>query len=211
MNDLIVQQPALNGTPAEHLFLLFHGVGGSAEDLHALGTALAIRHPRAWIISVQAPQPADQGLGWQWFSVRGVTDDNRADRVAHAMPSFLQAVTRWQQHSGVPASHTTLLGFSQGAIMALATTQQALPAASRVAALAGRFAVAPTQVPPGTRIHLLHGQADSVVPTQASVDAYTQLQALRATVTLDVFPHLGHGIDARVAARLWERLADGAG
>ena len=55
--------------------------------------------------------------------------------------------------------------------------------------------------------HLLHGQADGIVPAQASIEAQAQLAALKADVTLDLFPGLGHGIDTRMSARLWELLA----
>lgn len=208
MNDLIIQRPDASSGPATQLFLLFHGVGSNAEDLRGLATTLAGRHPEAWVVNVRSPDASDMGQGWQWFSVRGVTSDNRAYRVATAMPGFLQAVTAWQQHCGVPASGTTLLGFSQGAIMALESTQVSPTVARRVVAMAGRFAAPPQRVAAGgVRVHLLHGQADNVVPTQASVEAQAQLQALHADVTLDIFPGLGHGIDARMAARLWELLA----
>ncbi|MDE1948090.1 MAG: esterase [Burkholderiales bacterium] len=207
MNDLILQQPRPEAGTARQLFLLFHGVGSNAEDLRGLGNALAARHPEAWVVSVQSPEPSDLGQGWQWFSVRGVTTDNRAYRIATAMPGFIQTVARWQQRSGVGAQGTTLLGFSQGAIMALESTQEPLPVAGRVVALAGLFAAPPHRAHPGTRIHLLHGQVDGVVPALASVEAQAQLAALQADVTLDLLAGLGHGIDERMAARLWDRLA----
>lgn len=207
MNDLIIQQPDPAPDGGQGLILLFHGVGSNAEDLRPLGTSLAARHPQAWVVSVQSPEPSDLGPGWQWFSVRGVTEDNRAYRVATAMPGFVEAVSRWQLRSGVGANGTTLVGFSQGAIMALESTQLETPLAARVAAMAGRFAAPPQRAPQSTVVHLLHGQADAVVPTSASVQAHAQLTALDTQVTLDLFPGLGHGIDARMLACLHERLA----
>lgn len=205
MHDLLIQQPATDGS-TEQLFLLFHGVGSNAQDLRGLATALAARHPRAWVVNVQSPDPSDLGQGWQWFSVRGITDDNRPQRVAAALPAFLQAIARWQRRSGVPSGRTTLMGFSQGAIMALAATQQQPAPATRVVAMAGRFATPPLHAPTDIRIHLLHGQADVVVPAQGSVDAHARLQALQADVTLDLIPGLSHGIDEQMASRLWQRL-----
>ena len=206
MNDLLIQQPQAAKGPAASLFLLFHGVGAQARDLQAVGERLADWHPDSWVVSVQAPHPSDLGGGWQWFSVRGVTPHNRPERVAEAMPGFIQAVKGWQAQAQVSAAHTTLLGFSQGAIMSLAATQLDPAIAGRVVAIAGRFPAAPQHAPGGTRIHLLHGQADQVVPTSESVDAHAQLQALGADVTLDLIPGLGHGIDARTMACLHERL-----
>ena len=64
---LIVHWPAL---AARELVLLFHGVGGGAEDLRPLGEALGRRFPGAWVVSVRSPDPSYFGAGWQWFSGR---------------------------------------------------------------------------------------------------------------------------------------------
>jgi phospholipase/carboxylesterase len=206
MNDLLIQKPQAANGPGTALFLLFHGVGAQARDLQAVGERLADWQPDAWVVSVQAPHPSDLGGGWQWFSVRGVTPHNRPERVAEAMPDFIQAVKGWQAQAQVGAAQTTLLGFSQGAIMSLAATQLDTAIAGRVVAMAGRFPAPPRQAPAGTRLHLLHGQADQVVPTSESVHAHAQLQALGAKVTLDLIPGLGHGIDAHMMACLHARL-----
>lgn len=200
--DLIVQRPA---KPSQ-LLLLFHGVGSSARDLAPLGEALAPHLPGATIVSVQAPEAA--GRGWQWFSVQGVTEANRPARVAAAMPGFVQAVTQRQQAYGVGVAATTLIGFSQGAIMALESTQLDTPPAARVIALSGRFARPPRTAQASVHTHLMHGDVDAVMPVQGAVDALTQLQALGAVATLDRFPGLGHGIDQRVLDAIVRRLED---
>jgi phospholipase/carboxylesterase len=136
---LVIQRPEASVTPPAELLLLFHGVGSSAEDLRQLGEALAGQRPGAWVVSVRSPERSEFGAGWQWFSVQGVIEASRPARVAAAMPAFLQTVEAWQRDTGVPAAHTTLIGFSQGAIMALESTQQGEATAGRVVAIAGRF------------------------------------------------------------------------
>ena len=71
----------------ERLFLLFHGVGSTPQDMVPLGRLLATEFPRAAVISVPSPDINDMGSGYQWFSVRGITEDNRPQRIADAMPS----------------------------------------------------------------------------------------------------------------------------
>lgn len=200
---IIAHQPA---TTPEHLVLLFHGVGSRAEDLRPLGQALGGAFAGALIVSVRAPAPCDVAPGWQWFSVRGIDEANRVSRVAEAMPHFVDTVRRWQQKTGVDAAATTLIGFSQGAIMALESTQQPIPVAGRVIALAGRFAQSPGQAPRNTHVHLMHGDADPVMPAQLGEHALARLQALGGPATLDRFPGLGHGIDARVVERVIQRM-----
>jgi phospholipase/carboxylesterase len=222
MPDVIIQSAPADQTTAPALFLLFHGVGADAQSLVPLGEHVAARHPRSWVVSVRAPSPSDLGQGWQWFSVRGVTPENRASRVSQALPAFANAVAQWQQCSGATVANTTVLGFSQGAIMALAATQLAAPIAGRVVALSGRLSAPPTRVHAGQSIHLVHGQADAVVPEAESMLAHAQLQALGTTldttldttacpepnssVTLDLVPGSGHGVDAMTLAVLDRRL-----
>lgn len=201
-DDLIIQQPA----EAQHLMLLFHGVGSQASDLLSLGQALAPHRADALIVSVQAPDT--QGPGRQWFSVQGVTEANRPGRVAATMPRFAQSIREWQKASGVDTARTTLIGFSQGAIMALESTQTDRPPAGRVIALSGRFAQPPRVAPKATRVHLIHGEADRVMPVHLAQDALGQLQALGGQATLDRFPGLGHGIDSRVLAAIVGHLQD---
>jgi phospholipase/carboxylesterase len=203
--DLLVQRPP----GASRLLLLFHGVGSNAADLVPLGRALAPYLPDTVVASVQAPDAS--GPGWQWFAVHDVSEANRPARVAQAMPAFLLAVQRWQATTGVDAPRTTLLGFSQGAIMALESTQlEQGPACGCVVAIAGRFAQGPSRAPAGTRIHLLQGETDPVMPARLAVDAAAKLRALGGQVTLDLFPGLGHGIDRRVLEKVLERLREDA-
>lgn len=203
-DDLLIQRPA--ATPASRLLLLFHGVGSNSEDLRPLGQALAALQPQAFIVSVRSPDTCDLGRGWQWFSVQGVTEGNRPARVASAMPRFLETVRAWQRESGVGVEATALLGFSQGAIMALESTQEDAPPATRVLAIAGRFAQPPRVAPPEIALHLLHGEQDPVMPVALAVDAAAQWLALGGRATLDRFPGLGHGIDERVLRRVAEYL-----
>lgn len=195
--DLVVHTPS---ALAARLILLFHGVGSRPEDLVPLGRILASADPAAWVVSVRSPDACDLGSGWQWFSVRGVTEDSRPARIAAAMPAFVRSVHDWQARTGVDAAATTLIGFSQGAIMALESTQLPESLAARVISLAGRFATPPRVAPAATRVHLLHGEQDPVIDPRYSLIADETLRALGAAVTVELFPDLGHGVDARMAA-----------
>lgn len=192
---IVIAQPQHAG----QLVLLFHGVGSSADNLAPVGEAIAQARPDAFVVSVNGPHPSTLGSGREWFSVVGITEENRPARIAKAMPLFRSAVEHWQKASAIAPAQTVLVGFSQGAIMALESTQgeTELPPAQRVIAMAGRFAQPVRRAPGGLRFHLIHGEQDSVVPTRSSVEAERALQGAGADVTLDLLPGLGHGIDAR--------------
>ena len=202
-DSLILQAP----DAPRHLFLLFHGVGASAQDLASLGLRLAQEFPEAAVVSVGAPDRSDFGNGWQWFSVMGVTEESRPARVAATLPRFAATVQAWQQRLHVSPQDTTLIGFSQGAIMALAASQQAQPPAGRIVSLSGRYPALPTQAPAGVRLHFVHGAADPVIPVSHAQTAARALEALGADVSLDVLPGLPHGISRAAEDLLLARLA----
>lgn len=186
---------------AQELVLLFHGVGASAANLLPLAEAIAAARPGAFVASVDAPHASGLGSGREWFSVLGVTQENRQPRIEEAMPLFRQAVGLWQAESGIAPGKTTLVGFSQGSIMALESTQAGEPLAARVIALAGRFAQPVRRAPSAVRFHFIHGADDPVIPVRFSVEGAQALRRLGGAATVEVLPGLGHGIDAR-AARL---------
>jgi len=135
-----------------------------------------------------------------------VTEANRVERVARALPAFVATIQHWQHVAHVGIERTTLIGFSQGAIMALESARAGPCVAGRVVSIAGRFAQLPDTAPKETTVHLFHGQRDAVIPTALTVDAGARLAALGAKVTADVVPDLGHGINATLLTLLIERL-----
>jgi phospholipase/carboxylesterase len=201
--SILVQAP--QGAAAQ-MFLLFHGVGSTASSMVPLARQLAAAFPDAAIVSVAGPFESDLGSGRQWFSVRGITEDNRSGRIAEVMPLFAQTVHDWQARLGVAPEATTLIGFSQGAIMSLESTLTGLVLAGRVVSLSGRFAHLPTQAPqPGT-LHFIHGETDGVIPFTHALKAAERLAALGAKPTVDVLPFTGHEISGTTVDAMVKRL-----
>ncbi len=202
-HSIVVQKSS--GRP-EQLILLFHGMGASPEGLVPLGRQLGSAFPRSTVVSVAAPHPSGNPGGHEWFSVAGITETNRIGRVAGAMPAFLAEIKAWQQAEDVTAAVTALVGFSQGAIMALEASLTAPAPAARVIAIAGRFAQLPEAAPAQATIHLLHGKEDPVIPYRHAIDAAHRLRDLGGDVTADVVPFVGHEINAEIADLVVERL-----
>lgn len=205
---ILVHQPPA-GTPPQRLVLMFHGVGADAPGLVPLGRWLASAFPQDVILSVPAPFSSDLGTGRQWFSVRGVTEENRPERVAQALPRFADTVRSLQAAYGVDASRTVLVGFSQGAIMALEAARAGLVLAGRVVSLSGRFAQLPEIAPIGTAVHLIHGDSDTVIAAEHAAAAAARLTQLGVQASLDVLPSTGHEITQATAQRLVDRLGPG--
>jgi phospholipase/carboxylesterase len=161
-------------------------------------------------VSLDGPDAFDGvpggGAGFQWFSVRGVTESNRPERVAAALPKVIAMVRELQAEHTIDWPRTALAGFSQGAIIALEAVQAEPHLAGRVLAFAGRHASAPQHAPADTTVHLLHGLDDRVMPHGAVVDSAERLLALGGDVTADVLPGIGHELHPRLVAQAIEQL-----
>lgn len=120
-----------------------------------------------------------------------------AARVNAIMPTFIETVRYWQKQSGVGANATALIGFSQGAIMALESIKAEPGLASRVIAFNGRYASLPETASTATTIHLIHGGEDPVIDLAHAVAAQEALISAGGDVTLDIVEDLGHAIDNR--------------
>jgi phospholipase/carboxylesterase len=218
--SIVIQQP---GGQAEQLVLLFHGLGETPQAMQPLGERLARQFPNAFIVSVVAAEPADGGTGYQWLSVRGIDDDNIVARVSAALPAFLRAVAHWQSVCGLGPVATALIGFSQGAIMALEATHSETACAGRVVAMAGRFSELPERAAAATTLHLFHGKQDGVIPYRHTIEAVQHLLDIGGDATADVLPFVGHELvdefveltverlTGYVPRRLWDEAMRAAG
>lgn len=138
------------------------------------------------------PQSFDLGQGYQWFSVRGVSEENRPARIASSLAGFRRIVESY----GDP--HDSLLvGFSQGAIMALHAVAVGMPSAG-VFGISGRLAGPVARRVDWPALYLLHGDADRVILPAIAHATQAWLSEAGASPHLEIFPRLGHAIDERI-------------
>lgn len=207
--DLPIEWLPTEGRP-EQLMLLLHGVGGDGAGMAPLAQALRAEFPQAAILAPDAPHAFDGASGGsrgrQFFSVQGITEENRADRVAMALGPLLKWVRATQSRLGMTPASTALVGFSQGAILSLETALAADGIAGRVLAFAGRFVALPEAAPRHTTLHFFHGGADPVIPAAHTQQAIQALQALRGDATMDIAQGVGHELHPVLVQRAIFRL-----
>ncbi len=182
----------------DSLVVFLHGVGALGADLAPLARPLSAFLPSAAFVAPDAPARFDGGgPARQWFSVAGVSADNRQQRVEQARDAFDRVISTAIAERGFAGrlDRVALFGFSQGAIMALdAIAGGRWPVAAVVAAsgrLPGAVAACPAVATP---LLLLHGEADAAVPAEESRRAATRLKAAGFAVEARFFPRLGHSI-----------------
>jgi len=184
---------------AQQLVVLLHGWGANGDDLIGLAPYLARGLPNARFLSPNAPFPCEANpMGLQWFSL---SDRSESQMLAglRLAASLVDAFLDEQLAAhGLDDSRLALVGFSQGTMLALqvALRRKAPPAAlvGFSGALLGAETLA-AEIAARPPVLLVHGQADSVVPPQASQATANALQALAVPVELLLRPGLAHSID----------------
>ena len=147
---------------ARHRLVLLHGWGADAEDLLPLGEALTADLPKpVELVALRAPDLHPQGVGRQWYALYPA-DWSAVPAACQELSERLRSLTDRDR----PLERTVVLGFSQGAAMALASGCD-LPLAGLIACSGYSH---PGWTPPQGRppVLLVHGTRDEMVPFSAS-------------------------------------------
>jgi len=191
-----------SGAAPQQAVVLLHGYGSDGNDLFGLVPYWRDTLPDALFVAPNGPAPCDGfGEGYQWFEV-----DFAGDRLASRQTGVLQARPILEQflgdmwaQTGILPQDTLLVGFSQGAMMALHVGLALPQSLMGIVAFAGAllppegFGTASAGKPP---ICLVHGDADTVVDPKRSADAAQALEAAGYDVSYHVSPGAGHTIAA---------------
>ena len=190
--------PASGGKPAK-LVILLHGVGADGNDLIGLAPRFASVLPDAGFLSPHAPYAYDMApVGRQWFSLAERSPARILAGIRATAPILSGFIDRELDRRGLADRNLALIGFSQGAMMALHVALRRAQACAALigysGALAGgeRLAEEIRATPP---VLLVHGAADEVVPVALHSPAVAALEASGVKVSAHIRPGLGHGID----------------
>ncbi|NTF52878.1 alpha/beta hydrolase [Rhizobium rhizogenes] len=195
---------------ANMLVIMLHGVGSSGSDLAPLASTWKGSLPGAIFVLPNAPSRSSFGSGYQWFSVAGVTEDNRSTRIREARASFDTTISAIIKENGFSdrLDRVAFVGFSQGTIMALDAIASGRWPVGAVVGFSGRLASPlPLQAAVSPPVLLVHGSVDPVIPAAETTKAAALLQSQGVMVETLVIPGLGHTISADGAARAIAFLA----
>lgn len=198
-------------SPPGHLFVFLHGTGATAQSMIPLAFRFQSRFPSAALVLPSGFRAAEcDRERQQWYPTRGLSDDNRLERVNAILPRLEDLVRREQAQQRVAPSRTVLIGYSQGGTVALEAVKSVPGLAGAAVAYSSRFARLPLAgANIGARIHLVHGAADTIVSRVHAERAARVLSALHVPVTLDIVESLGHALSHEAASLGSLRLLQG--
>jgi predicted esterase len=197
------QRVAEAGAPlhrAKAAVILVHGRGATAESILTLADEFA--QPD---VAYLAPQAA--GNTWYPYSFLAPTEQNEP-----GLSSGLQAIRDVRgriEQAGLPAERTVLLGFSQGACLALEfAARHARRYGGAVALSGGLIGTGPADGPPPddkrfdyagaldkTPVFLGCSDVDAHIPLARVHRSSEVLRALGGVVTERIYPGMGHTVN----------------
>ena len=192
--QLWLELPPQSAQAPRRLLVFLHGAGSSAEAFAPIALAWQLKFPGATAAILEALRDGSAHHGKDWFDARGVSAD-RQPRIEGACAVVAQRLEALQLATGIDGARTIVVGFSQGATVALELARSHPPLASIVVSYAGQLArpIAPEERIAPT-IHLVHGEFDSLVPAVHAQRAFRGLRAAGADVTLDIAADEAHSI-----------------
>ncbi|HXO20467.1 MAG TPA: phospholipase [Thermoanaerobaculia bacterium] len=173
--------------------ILVHGRGATAESI--LDLAAEFDRPD---LAYLAPQAS----GHAWYPARFLAPLEQNEPWLSSALAFLGRVMERLREEGIPAERTVLLGFSQGACLALEFAARNARRYGGVVGLSGSL-IGPPGMPrndpgslAGTPVFLGCSDRDPHVPKERVDESTRVLAGLGGEVTERIYPALGHTVNA---------------
>lgn len=188
-----------SGGPPKSLVIFLHGYGSNGADLIDLAPYWAQALPQTLFLAPDAPQPCEGvPYGRQWWALTSLTPPARAAGVRISAPALNAYIDAQLAEHGLTEDKVVLVGFSQGAMMALHVGPRRARALAGIVGFSGMLAdpdALAEEVATKPPVLLVHGDRDDVLPVAALRQADAGLKDLGFEVASHVSPGLGHSID----------------
>lgn len=201
MPDLVLEgpeRPPASGGAANSLVILLHGLGADGEDLIGLSEGWQSHLPTTHFCAPNAPHACDMApTGRQWFSLQTQDPSQILAGIRDASPLLEQFVDDRLAALGLDSGKLGFVGFSQGTMMSLHVAYRRQGACAGVVGYSGSMMGPETleaEISAKPPAMLIHGDADDVIPAQATLESAAALGAAGVPVQWHISRGIGHGI-----------------
>ena len=186
-----------------HLFFILHGYGASADGISELARVFMSDYPEALFLIPQAPHPFPwDPQGAMWFEIGDLNPTLLMQGLKECVPDFLSDVSLWSEFYGVSKQDRIVMGFSQGAMMALSLNYlSSTPCMQTVVSFSGGIPFKIESCDQEDRYLIVHGKEDDVVVPERGLEAADILKSAGASVEVAMLEGLGHSINYEAIER----------
>jgi phospholipase/carboxylesterase len=186
---------SLTPTP-EKLVVLLHGLGSDGNDLINLVPYIQKAMPACHFISPHGIEAYDMApFGRQWFSLQDRSASVVLKLAEKNAPLINELIKHKQKELNITNKNTILIGFSQGAMIAMYLTLTQMESYGATIAFSGRLLPLTNLINRLTPICLIHGKDDDVVNYEETNNAakyFTKNEIKHEKLLID---NLTHSID----------------
>lgn len=189
----------------DRIVLFVHGYGANGDDLIDIGSYWAPLLGKTLFLSPHAPFAVEfSPLGRQWFSLGDwnpahygskETVEKILNGVNESLPYLNGYIDQALNATGLTESSLILVGFSQGAMMAISAALSRETSCAGVIGYSGGFVSGePLQIRSTCPVLLVHGADDDVIPFRAMQESAEILKSHHVPVETLTCQNLGHSI-----------------
>ncbi|CCF78433.1 esterase [Wolbachia endosymbiont of Onchocerca ochengi] len=151
----------------KNLIVCLHGWGSSGDNFVHLAKVMSKSLHDSCFVAPNAPFEREIGDGYQWFSLENRSEEALYSGVKNATLIVNHFIDTKLKKFGLKDTQLSLVGFSQGAMLAIHTALTRTQSCASVVVYSGRF-LSPSKVAPNIKskpnMCLIHGDADDIVP-----------------------------------------------
>ncbi|OEY87158.1 phospholipase [Wolbachia pipientis] len=182
----------------KNVIVCLHGWGASGDSFIHVAKIMSKFLPYSHFIAPNAPFVRKTGGGYQWFGLENRAEEILYNGVKHAASIVNCFIDKKLKEMGLNDTQLSLIGFSQGAMLAIHASLTRVQPCSSVVAYSGRF-IAPSQVTMDIKstpeMCIIHGDADDVVPFSCFDLSVQTLKKHGVNIEAHAIHALGHIIN----------------
>ena len=179
----------------KYLIIMLHGWGSDKYDLISLDFNIDNLH----YLSVNAPYECDSGFGYQWFSLEDMNVNSIIKEIRNNYIVLEKFIEEQSIKLHIDYNHIFLLGFSQGAMVSLATSIRLDKKIGGVISFSGFQPDTKETLKKDLRtkqnVLLVHGVNDPIVPYNLLIYSKDLLEQFSVDVEICPCLNLEHSIN----------------
>lgn len=193
----------------KNLVIMLHGVGSNSSDLISLADYLNLNQDTTFL-SPNAPYEYDMApTGFQWFSLRDRSTQSMYRALASEGQVFNNYIDKKLSEYDLSPADLIVLGFSQGAMLALHHLPRRNEPINSIIAVSGALIkpdVLAEEIKSKPDVLLIHGNQDPVVPFIAFEEAHQKLKSLGINCDTLIMHDTGHYINPKALQKIQDYL-----
>lgn len=181
------------------IVLFLHGYGSNGSDLISLKDHISLDQKSSEFISPNAPEPCELNFfGYQWFSLKERSTDELKLGLSSAYLHLEEIINKTKEDHEVETSQISIVGFSQGSMLATYYGLQSNYDFHSIVSLSGSL---PSTILEdlklcnnNTQYLIFHGEIDDVVSSEQAVQTQNFLDNKKIPSKIILDENCGHSI-----------------